>query len=770
MNFWPFKKKQKPAPATTPSISPAKLDESGAHGPAPVASPPEAAGSDSAADATPVAPSTPPPLPPAAAPAVAEDVVEKATSEAPAAETKPEVAEAIEAEVPANAEGASVPASAPEPPAADISAEAEPAPTTSRRAFKPPVLAPEPPNYTPPPLPPVSVEPPKFSPPLAPDPPKPLVLENVIPPSTLPEESPASAPAATAPTEAVAEKAALTPPLIPTEAPAAAAPDAPDIVTPPLPAFPAVEEPAVEAPPTPEAAADEPPPPAESKPELVTEESAATAPTFRTTGHVAGFILHGDGTWSFDATHVAYQHLNAGDPPVILSIPVLATHAMAAHGPTQHLVISVQGTLSGPMIGAVTQVFTYEGDRRVTGQIVPADRAATGGALQYSAAVDVPGLIINEDGSYLLDPTDAAYQHLQPGERQIYAIPVTAVTADGQSDVRELVVGITGRDDGAVAAGIAAHSMPHGSCVLHDRIQQGPGSPAHLSYRTSSLVPGFSLRPDGAWSFDSAHPFYTDVHEGAVRIITVPVTAVDDHGNTHDTKAISITLHGTSGLPLLSAMVVSGMDGGSFVQGSLGVHPDAAAGLFQFSYIGELPAGFQLGVDGTWSFHASPELYGYLDAGHTEVVVAQVHGEDGQGHIEGSMVAITVHGTPGDPSVGAVTISTHQALPEYDDPSLGTETPDAGTDSFGLLFDDALLPGAAQEPGSYGDFLGETEHQATESAESATASGEPTEGLLLDQPEPSAEEPQYDPAEVQQALQSLGYGHLVDPAPGASQS
>lgn len=781
MNFWPFNKKKKPAPAPAPTDSPAKLDEGGVQSPAVDAPPPEVA----APESPPAAASTPPPLPPASAPAVA-------VAEAPGAITGTTVEpSATTGEAEAPAPEASAPTVALETPTeAEASTPAEEAKTTEdssplpfRPAFKPPVLAPEPPNYTPPPLPPVSVEPPKFTPPLAPDPPKPLVLENVIaPPTLLPENSPAETTAIPA-----------TEPSTETEAPVTSAADVSTSTTAPLPAFPAVEEPAAKAetPAPPEAVSQAPPLPAPEperepvpatvaqsepepepnrEPEPAFKESASVAPTFRTTGHVAGFILHGDGTWSFDATHVAYQHLNAGDPPVILSIPVLATHAMAAHGPTQHLVISVQGTASGPMIGAVTQVFTYEGDRRVTGQIVPADGAASGGALQYATSVDVPGLILNEDGSYLLDPTDAAYQHLQPGERQVYAIPVTAYTADGQSDLRELVVGITGREDGAVAAGIAAHGIPHGGCVLHDRIQQGPGGPAHLSYRTSSLVPGFSLRPDGVWSFDSAHPFYTDVHEGAVRIITVPVTAVDDHGNAHDTKAISITLHGTAGPPVLSAMVVSGMEGGSTVQGSLGVHPDAAAGLFQYSYIGELPAGFQLGVDGTWSFHASSELYGYLDAGHTEVVVAQVHGEDGQGHIEGSMVAITVHGTSGDPSVGAVTISTHQALPEYGDSPSGSETPDTGTDSFGLLFDDAPSPGAVQEPESYGDFLGETEQQALESSDPVASSGEPSEGLLLDQPETSAEEPQYDPAEVQQALQSLGYGHLMDPAPGSGQS
>lgn len=775
MNFWPFKKKQKPAPAPIPTDSPAILNEGGVQPPAVIAPTSEALTPEN----SPLLPSTPPPLPGSTAP-------ESTAPDAPVAdalatpETKPEAPEDVSSGKSASEEAAPAVTAELKPdtqPEGVTEADIATPPEPSRPAFTPPVLAPEPPNYTPPPLPPVSVEPPKFTPPLAPDPPKPLVLDNVItPPSLLPENSIAESTELPASEPAVEKEGSATP-----------AADTPTATAPPLPAFPTVEEPAAEAKtpvepevvspppvpapePEPPTAAEPEPAPAPPEPEPAFKEDATAAPTFRTTGHVAGFILHGDGTWSFDATHVAYQHLNAGDSPVILNIPVLATHAMAARGPTQHLVISVQGTISGPMIGAVTQVFTYDGDRRITGQIVPADSAAAGGPLQYSTPVEVPGLILNEDGSYLLDPTDAAYQHLQPGERQVYAIPVTAFAADGQSDLRELVVGITGREDGAVAAGIAAHGIPHGGCVLHDRIQQGPGSPAHLSYRTSSLVPGFALRPDGVWSFDSAHPFYTDVHEGAVRIVTIPVTAVDDHGNVHDTKAISITLHGTAGLPVLSAMIMSGMEGGSSVQGSLGVHPDAAAGLFQYSYIGELPAGFQLGVDGTWSFHASSELYGYLDAGHTEVVVAQVHGEDGQGHIEGSMVAITVHGTPGDPSVGAVTISTHQALPEYLDPSSGTETLEAGNSSSSLLFDDTLPPGSTQEAESYGDFLGGHEHQASESSDPATSSGGPSEGLLLDQSETSAEEPPYDPTEVQQALQSLGYGHLVDPAQGARPS
>jgi VCBS repeat-containing protein len=66
----------------------------------------------------------------------------------------------------------------------------------------------------------------------------------------------------------------------------------------------------------------------------------------------AGFVLHEDGSWSFDPTDSDYDHLNVGDSAA-LTIPVTVTDNKGGKDAVQ-IQLTVVGTNDAPVIGGAT--------------------------------------------------------------------------------------------------------------------------------------------------------------------------------------------------------------------------------------------------------------------------------------------------------------------------------------------------------------------------------------------------------------------------------
>ncbi|MEZ0387475.1 MAG: VCBS domain-containing protein [Verrucomicrobium sp.] len=756
MNFWPFKKKKKPAPVPTPAATP-NPEESITAPPPPLADAASSAAEVAAEVPKAESPATPPPLPTAGEASSAPAAEAEATSSPPAETSEPAVAEAA----PATATAVDGPPAETAPPSA--------ATETRKPAFTPPVLAPEPPKYGPPgaqpvtpPAPPQDITSRKFTPKLAPEPPPVTALDGILAaPPALPafpsinEVAPAPVPEAASksleasdviePQQPVAEQPVAEQPVA--EQPVAEQPVAEQpVAEQPVAEQPVAEQPVAEQPVAEQPVAEQPvaeQPVAEQPVAAATPESEpvqSADPTFSTPVSVDGFTLHDDGTWSFDASHPAYQHLQLGVPPLTLTIPIVASHSADGDVASQTLVICLQGTVSAPVIGGVTQVVRYEGDSRVSGHFVNIEGTGGDAELGYFTSTQAPGFTLNADGSYILDPADPAYGHLTPGECQIYAIPVALADAGGVLDTKELVICIAGTSGEPAVASVSAHDARGSGSILRGQLSPGSGTTSVVC-QTSSVVPGFTLNSKGAWIFASSHPAYDDLKAGAVRTITIPVTVSSGEAATAEARAISITLQGTSAAPALSAVVADADPEGRSVQGALGAHGGESADFFTYAYINTLPTGFNLGIDGTWSFEASTAGYGHLAPGYTENVVVNVRAEDSGGNIESSTVTITIHGAASGPALGSVVISTHPGESEAYEP----EAASGPADEYEYLFDDNPHPGNLDElPEGYNGgpltYEGETAPDAPES-------------LLLDDPEG----PQDSSSEVKDALQNLGF-------------
>src|SRR4029079_2747155 len=125
----------------------------------------------------------------------------------------------------------------------------------------------------------------------------------------------------------------------------------------------------------------------------------------------AGLSFNADGSYSFDPTVGAYDHL-AKDATQNVVVNYKANDGLADSA-IKTLTITVTGTNDAPVAVAKTALAT-EGGAVITGQLVATD-VDDGAILTYSVTDAGPlpaGLSFNVDGSYSFDPTVGAYDHL----------------------------------------------------------------------------------------------------------------------------------------------------------------------------------------------------------------------------------------------------------------------------------------------------------------------------------------------------------------------
>ncbi|WP_282159490.1 VCBS domain-containing protein, partial [Shimia thalassica] len=154
------------------------------------------------------------------------------------------------------------------------------------------------------------------------------------------------------------------------------------------------------------------------------------------------------GTWSYvtDNSNPQIQQLAAGQDGHV------TYRVSSADGTTHQIQITIHGTNDAPVLSAATASATEDGSA-VSGQMSATD-VDTGDTLAYSLGQAAPaGFTLNADGSWSFDPTDAAYQHLSAGATQQVTIPVTVTDKQGATDTENLVITVTGTNDGPAVSG-----------------------------------------------------------------------------------------------------------------------------------------------------------------------------------------------------------------------------------------------------------------------------------------------------------------------------
>jgi len=403
----------------------------------------------------------------------------------------------------------------------------------------------------------------------------------------------------------------------------------------------------------------------------------------------AGFVLNADGSYSFNPTDGAYDHLNVGDSTT-LTIPVIVTDEHGATD-TSQIKITITGTNDAPVAGANVTTSVAEGSATITGQLTSTDvddNATVSFAVSEGTAASA-GFVLNADGSYSFNPTDGAYDHLNVGDSATLTIPVTVTDDNGAIDTAQIQITVQGTNDAPVAGVDVTTSIDEGTVTITGQLTSADlddSATASFAVSEGSTAPdGFVLNADGSYSFDPSDDAYDYLNVGDSTVLTIPVTVTDEHGAT-DTSQIQITVQGTNNAPVAGANVIATVDEGSTAISGQLTATDADGGStasFAVSDGSATPDGFVLNADGSYRFDPADSAYDHLNAGDSTVLTIPVTVTDDNGATDTSQIQITVTGTNDTPVAGAdVTANVAEGALTITGQLTSTDLDDGATAAF----------------------------------------------------------------------------------------
>ncbi|MFC0171225.1 VCBS domain-containing protein [Vibrio comitans] len=187
---------------------------------------------------------------------------------------------------------------------------------------------------------------------------------------------------------------------------------------------------------------------------------------------VVSTIPAGHGYATIDSQGHWVYHLNPKDPDVLaLGQGETMPDTFIVHGAdgTPHTVtVTIEGQNEAPIILGADKLVAVEDGKTVTGHVHVHD-PDTSDTLSYSLVKGqnpIPGFTLNSDGSYSLDPTNAAYQHLSAGAKQDMTVEVEVTDGNGGTSKQTIQLEVIGSNDAPLATG-----MPLPNLYLDD--QQG---------------------------------------------------------------------------------------------------------------------------------------------------------------------------------------------------------------------------------------------------------------------------------------------------------
>ncbi|MDX5595464.1 VCBS domain-containing protein [Pseudovibrio sp. SPO723] len=372
-------------------------------------------------------------------------------------------------------------------------------------------------------------------------------------------------------------------------------------------------------------------------------------------GGYGTFSIDAQGAWTYtaDNSQQAIQALGVGSQPLTDTLTVTSVDG------TQHsLTVTINGTNDAPVLSAATASATEDG-KSVTGQMAATDVDA-GDSQTYATSQPVDGFTLKQDGSWSFDPSHAAYEHLAAGQTQQITIPVTVTDHAGATDTEDLVITVTGTDDGAIITGTdtgdltedrnvgpsSAHPIyTSGILSVHD-----PDGTSFDHFQSNSLGEhavsdpfggNLHILPNGWWGYgvDNTHPAVQALAAGEVGHAIYEVHSAD--GTTH---RIQINIHGTNDAPVLTAQTASATEDGKTVTGQMAA-TDVDHGDSQTYAAGQPVDGFTMNQDGSWSFDPGHAAYQHLAAGQTQQITIPVTVTDSAGATDTENLVITVTGS-----------------------------------------------------------------------------------------------------------------------------
>ncbi|WP_193452751.1 retention module-containing protein [Pseudomonas nitroreducens] len=396
---------------------------------------------------------------------------------------------------------------------------------------------------------------------------------------------------------------------------------------------------------------------------LLTGTFAARDPNGDTISYSVGqapanglLVLNPNGTWQYNPN---------GDYNGADSFTVIVTDA---RGATSTLVVNVGITpvndapvATGTYTSTVTDTAANDSFAEIKGQLTATDVDDTNLTWSGSAKGAYGELTVNADGSYTYVVDANAVNALPQGQNPSESFTVTVTDPSGATDTRVITINVQGANDTPVAqdgqASVTEDSVIGGQLVATDR-----DTGSTLTFTTNGNPPaGFTLKPDGSWTFDGKDPAYQHLAEGETQVVQVPYTVTDEHGAT-STATLTVTLTGTNDAPVALPGAAT-TEENTVLNGQVPAASDVDGSVTGYQLttgVGQGNGSLSFNPDGSYSFNPGKD-FDSLAQGETRDVTFTYQAKDNNGALsDPQTITITVTGTNDAPVAQPGTASTEE--------------------------------------------------------------------------------------------------------------
>ncbi|MEK1941734.1 MAG: retention module-containing protein, partial [Pseudomonas sp.] len=218
--------------------------------------------------------------------------------------------------------------------------------------------------------------------------------------------------------------------------------------------------------------------------------------------------------------------------------------------------IGVTPVNDAPVADAATGSATEDG-AIVSGQLSASD-VDSGDTQTFTlqAGTTAPaGFTLNANGTWSIDPSNAAYQSLGAGQQLTIDVPFTVTDSGGLTSNSVLTLTITGVNDAAVLSSATETVVETDSAITTGGTLtiSDIDSPATFVAQTNSAgnYGTFSIDAAGVWSF-TANSAYNELNVGQSLSDSFDVFAADGTKTT-----VTVTINGSNDAPVASSTVVA---------------------------------------------------------------------------------------------------------------------------------------------------------------------------------------------------------------------
>ncbi|WP_271194379.1 retention module-containing protein, partial [Pseudomonas turukhanskensis] len=280
------------------------------------------------------------------------------------------------------------------------------------------------------------------------------------------------------------------------------------------------------------------------------------------------------------------------------------------------------------------------------------------------------GFTLGSDGTWSIDPSNAAYQSLGAGEQLTIEVPFTVTDSGGLTSSSVLTLTITGINDAPTVTGTVEVTQTEDDAdftvnLLSNASDADKGdsiSVTNVAQTGSGDASGVTINNDGTLSVNPNAYNYLAVGEHVT--LTYSYNVVDQNGGTTPASA-SITINGVNDAPVVSSAVTAAFSEDAAPQTiNLLQHASdvdlsdslSVANLQETS--GGNTSGVTLNTDGTLS--VDPNAYTYLAAGQNLTLTYTYNVVDGNGGITPTSATVTITGQNDAPVAVADSVSGNE--------------------------------------------------------------------------------------------------------------